>query len=206
MECPFPDAKAKPMTIQTIFQWPFVGQAGFKGIVSIVDDYVSFADFAPTFLQVAKVLERRSGMQAITGQSLLDIFSSPKSGQVNLNRDHVLIGKERHDVGRPFNRGYPIRGIVKDDFLYIRNFEPNRWPVGNPETGYLNCDGSPTKTLILEQRRKEETKFWKLNFGKRRQTELYDLKIDPDCVNNLAGNPKVEKIERSLSIQTPKGT
>ena len=195
---PFPRCKGQAYDysnhIPMAIRWP----SGIQGNHRIVDDYVSFADFAPTFLQVANVLERRSGMQAITGQSLLDIFSSPKSGQVNLKRDHVLIGKERHDVGRPFNRGYPIRGIVKDDFLYIRNFEPNRWPVGNPETGYLNCDGSPTKTLILEQRREEETKFWKLNFGKRRQTELYDLKIDPDCVNNLAGYPKMEKIERSL--------
>ena len=140
-------------------------------------------------------------MQSITGKSLFDIFLSPKSGQINPNRDHVLIGKERHDVGRPFNRGYPIRGIVKQDFLCIRNFEPDRWPVGNPETGYLNCDGSPTKTLILDQRRNGETKYWKLNFGKRRQTEFFDLIKDPDCVNNLAGNPKFFKIEKDLRIQ-----
>ena len=64
-------------------------------------------------------------------------------------RDHVLIGQERHDIGRPHDWGYPIRGIVKNDLLYLHNFEPTRWPACNPETGYLNCDGSPTKTHIL---------------------------------------------------------
>ena len=27
-------------------------------------------------------------------------------------RDHVLIGKERNDIGRPGDAGYPTRGIV----------------------------------------------------------------------------------------------
>ena len=47
-------------------------------------------------------------------------------------------------MGRPHDWGYPIRGLVKDDKLYLHNFEPTRWP-GNPETGYLDCDSSPPK-------------------------------------------------------------
>ena len=86
-------------------------------------------------------------MQPMSGRSLFDIFGSPKSGQVIASRDHVVLGKERHDVGRPNNQGYPIRGIRKGDHLYLHNFEPDRWPVGNPETGYLNTDASPIKTL-----------------------------------------------------------
>jgi len=129
-------------------------------------------------------------MQPSPGRSLFDVFTSEKTGRVDPERDHVLIGKERHDVGRPHDWGYPIRGIVKDDVLLIRNYETDRWPGGNPETGYLNCDGGPTKTQVLELRTDEQQgKFWKLCFGKRPAAELYDLKADPDCVTNLADHP-----------------
>ncbi|MGN6547875.1 MAG: hypothetical protein ACTHK7_22760, partial [Aureliella sp.] len=66
-----------------------------------------------------------------------------RSGQIEPERDHVLIGKERTDVGRPHDWGYPIRGIVTAEYLYLHNYEPSRWPAGNPETGYLDTDGSP---------------------------------------------------------------
>ena len=75
--------------------------------------YISFIDIAPTLLEVAGIDQHDAGMQKIEGKSFSDIFYSKKKGIVNKNRDHVLIGKERHDVGRPNDAGYPIRGIVK---------------------------------------------------------------------------------------------
>jgi hypothetical protein len=122
----------------------------------------------------------------------------------------VLVGKERHDVGRPNDWGYPIRGIIKDETLYLRNYEPDRWPAGNPETGYLNCDGGPTKTEILQQRRDgRDTRPWALAFGRRPVEELYDLKQDPYCLTNLAQAPEQrqrlqrlrEQMERELRAQ-----
>lgn len=65
-----------------------------------VDDYVSFIDFAPTFLDVAGVAWNQTGMAPAAGRSLTEIFTSEKSGRVMAQRDHVLIGKERTDVGR----------------------------------------------------------------------------------------------------------
>ena len=55
-------------------------------------------------------------------------------------------------MGRPGDVGYPVRSIIREGMLYIHNFEPDRWPMCNPETGYLNTDGSPTKTEVLEMR------------------------------------------------------
>jgi hypothetical protein len=105
-------------------------------------------------------------------------------------RDHALIGKERTDVGRPHNWGYPIRGIVTAEHLYLRNYEPTRWPAGNPETGYLDTDGSPTKSLILDLGRQNRAdRHWQLNFGLRPGDELYDLRSDRDCIRNLAADP-----------------
>jgi hypothetical protein len=141
-------------------------------------------------------------MQPATGRSLTDLFTSEQSGQVNPARDHVLIGQERHDVGRPRDVGYPIRGIVKGGLLYLHNFEPTRWPACNPETGYLNCDGSPTKTQILELRRQgTDDRFWQLAFGKRPSEELYDVRHDRECLKNLVVQGGYEELKDGLREQ-----
>ena len=164
-----------------------------------VDDYVSFIDFTPTFIQVAGVAWDQTGMAPVSGRSLTEIFTSDRSGRVIPERDHVLIGKERNDVGRPLDGGYPIRGIVKDDLLYLHNFEPTRWPGGNPETGYPDTDGSPTKTEVLKSRLIPAQKhFWDVCFGKRPADEIYNLRGDPDCVTNLAATVSVDSFQRQL--------
>jgi arylsulfatase A-like enzyme len=199
---PFPRAKgqAYPASnrVPLAVRWP----EGIQSAGRVIDDFVNFTDIAATFLDVAGVASADSGMAAISGQSWRPIFESDRSGQVIASRDHVLIGKERHDVGRPGDVGYPIRGLLRDGFLYLKNYKPNRWPAGNPETGYLNTDGSPTKTFILEARRQNPAdKFWALNFGKRPPEELYDLHRDPDCVQNLAGDPAYAKRRAQMHQQ-----
>ena len=114
----------------------------------------------------------------------------------------MLLGKERHDVGRPHDWGYPIRGIHKDEYLYLRNFEPDRWPAGNPETGYLNCDGSPTKTECLRARRNPATRrYWEWSFGKRPEEEFYNVKKDPECIRNLAAESAHREAKGRLEKQ-----
>ena len=177
----YPDSNRVPLAIR----WP----RGTKNPGRVIEDFVDFTDLAPTLIDLAGLKWSGTGMAPATGRSLRPILESGNSGRVIQARDHVLIGKERHDVGRPGDVGYPVRGVIRDGFLYLRNYEPDRWPVGNPETGYLNTDGSPTKTLILDARRQNPAdKFWRLNFGKRPAEELYDLRRDPDCVRNLAAD------------------
>jgi N-sulfoglucosamine sulfohydrolase len=164
-----------------------------------VSDYVSFIDLAPTFLEVAGIDFKTSGMQPPAGKSLFPIFKSNKSGQIVAARNFVLVGQERHDYGRPHDVGYPIRGMHKDGYLYLKNYEPSRWPACNPETGYLNCDGGATKSYILNQRRlKTDKKYWSLCFGKRPSEELYNLKTDPDCVKNLINDPSLKAIAKRM--------
>ena len=199
---PFPRCKGQAYDYSNHVPLAIMWPQQLKRPGRVIDDYVSFADFAPTFLEVAGLAPQKAGMQAVTGQSLMDIIGSEKQGQVNPKRDHILVGKERHDIGRPNDWGYPIRGIVKNNILYIRNFETDRWPAGNPETGYLNCDGSPTKTLLLNGRRDGTlVDYWKLNFGKRPTEELFDLTKDPDCVNNLATDKKFANLKQQLSAE-----
>lgn len=187
---PFPRAKGYAYHdsnhIPLALRWP----RGVKHPGRRIADFVDFTDLAPTFLDVAGIAWKDSGMMPITGQSWRPILESPKAGQVIAARDHVLIGKERTDIGRPHDWGYPIRGIVTAEHLYLRNYEPTRWPAGNPETGYLDTDGSPTKSLILELGRRNRTdRHWQLNFGLRPGDELYDLRSDRDCARNLAADP-----------------
>ena len=165
----------------------------------VVDDYVSFIDLAPTFLEVAGIEQSASGMAAITGRSLTEIFNSEQSGRVIPQRDHVLIGKERNDVGRPKDEGYPIRGMVKNGKLYLHNFEEDRWPGGNPETGYKDTDESPTKTAVLATEGTPGHKhLFAASFGKLPADLLFDLKSDPDCMTNLAGLVSFADLKKQL--------
>jgi len=166
-----------------------------KGILN--DSYVSFIDIAPTLLETAGISLEESGMQKIEGKSILGIIDDP--GRKKDKNSFVLIGKERHDIGRPDDVGYPVRGIIQNDYLYLVNFKPERWPAGNPETGYLNCDGSPTKSIILDLRRSGiNDHYWQLNFGFRPEEELYNIKNDPYCVQNIADDPSVMEIKKEL--------
>ena len=168
-------------------RWP----RGMQNPGRSIDDFVDFTDIAKTILDYAAIPEKDSGMMPITGKSWRPIFESTQAGRIIPERDHVLIGKERNDVGRPHNWGYPIRGIVTAEHLYLHNYEPSRWPAGNPETGYLDTDGGPTKSLILDLGRANRSdRFWQINFGMRPADELYDLRTDRDCVNNLAAAPE----------------
>ena len=196
---PFPHCKGYAYNnsdhLPLAIMWP-------KGIAKpgrVVDDYVSFIDFAPTFLEVAGVTQSESGMAPTTGRSLTEIFKSDKSGRVIPERDHVLLAKERNDVGRPNDEGYPIRGIVKDGMLYLHNFEPDRGPGGVAETGYKDTDESPTKTAVLETEKKPDLKhFFDASFGKLPADQLFDLRSDPDCMNNLAATISFAELQKQL--------
>ena len=199
---PFPRLKGQEYENSNRLPLAISWKQGLRAPGRRIDDYISFIDFAPTFLEAAGVAWKDSGMLPSPGRSLFDLFASEKSGRVNRERDHVLLGKERTDVGRPHDWGYPIRGIVKNEMIYLENFEPSRWPGGNPETGYLDCDGGATKTEILEiHRRDPASLYWALAFGKRPQVEMFDLAKDPDFMRNLAGDARYREAQEQLRRQ-----
>jgi hypothetical protein len=196
---PFPRCKGNAYDGSNHVPLAAMWKRGIAGAGRVVDDYVSFIDIGPTLIELAGLKWSDTGMAPSPGRSLTEVFNSNKSGRVVADRDHVLIGMERHDIGRPGDVGYPIRGIVADDVLYLRNFEPSRWPACNPETGYLNCDGGATKTVILQLRRQQpDNRHWALCFGKRPAEELYHLGRDPDCVQNLADDPALASTREKL--------
>jgi len=195
-------------------RWPEAISAG-----RTVDDFVNLMDIAPTFLEAAGV-DLPEGM---TGKSLLPLLKSEGSGQIEPARDFVVTGRERHnlvdnprpDEGLP----YPTRAIRTKDFLYIHNFEPDRWPAGDPmglddptaepppadellhsyTVVYPDLDKGPTRSWMVNNRADPEVApLFELGFGKRPQEELYDLRSDPHYMTNLAAEPAHEETRKHL--------
>ena len=193
---PFPRVKGQVFPYDNRLPLAIRWGKGIKNPGRIINDYVSFSDFAPTFLELAGVDLANQNMEEFSGTSLKNIlYDDP----IQKKRNYMIIGKERHDVGRQNDKGYPVRGIIAGNYFYSLNFKPNRWPAGNPETGYLNTDGSPTKTEILNLKREGLNEdYWNLSFGKRPEETLYDIRKDPDCIENIAQNNKYSFLKDSL--------
>lgn len=172
----------------------------------VVRDFVSLPDLAPTFLEAGGVAIP-PGMSA---KSLLPLLRSGKSGQVESARDFVVTGRERHvDNARAGKLPYPQRAIRTAEHLFILNFEPARFPMGDlhppgrkpaaaaldqvdreSRTTFADMDAGPTKSWLFRHR---EDPQWKteieLAFGLRPAEELYLLEKDPDQLRNLANDP-----------------
>ncbi|MBW3622342.1 MAG: sulfatase-like hydrolase/transferase [Armatimonadetes bacterium] len=160
----------------------------------VVEDFVSFPDFAPTFLEAAGL----KPLPEMTGRSLLPLLVSKRSGRIDRKRDRAYIGRERHANVRAGNLGYPIRAVRTDEFLYIRNFEPDRWPAGDPPR-FGDIDNGPTKAWMMEHRDDPGVqRLFDLAFGKRPAEELYDLRKDPYQMRNVASDTGYAKTARGL--------
>lgn len=194
---PFPRAKANVYDagarIPLIMHMP--------GMISSmkVDHLVSLTDIAPTILELAG----QAIPEEMTGESLWPLLRKEKVE----NRDAVFIERERHANVRDPELGYPVRAVRTHDYLYIRNYEPTRWPAGDPELYHSvgtfgDVDASPSKEVILNNRDKPSiAPFFQRAFEKRPAEELYVLRKDPHQLHNLASDPKYAEILAHLKKQ-----
>src|SRR5690606_32987578 len=97
-----------------------------------VEDVVSLIDLFPTYLD-ALGLDFTSNDYPIKGKSLMNILLSDKEGIVDKSRNGIYAARERHSSSRWNNLTYPQRSLRTDQYLYIRNFRPERWPAGAPQ-------------------------------------------------------------------------
>lgn len=173
----------------------------------VVTDFTSLIDLAPTFLESAGL----PVPEATVGRSLWNVLASPHDGRVDHSRDRVVTALERHTWCRPGGVGYPMRALRTDQFLYIRNFQPDRWPAGDPDYAAFpqgacgDVDRAPSKRFILEGRDAPPDsplrRSWELCFGKRPAEELYDVRADPDQIRNLAADPALADVKAQLGAQ-----
>ncbi len=204
---PFPRAKAnvydpgvrEPLAIR----WPGVTRAG-----AVIDAFVSLTDIAPTVLDAAGVTPQPGGAPGsptsiMTGRTLLPLLR----GESQPGRDRVFLERERHANVRRGDLSYPIRAIRTNDYLYIRNFRPDRWPAGDPEQyvavgPFGDIDGGPSKSLLLDRRTDPAVaSSFHLGTAKRPAEELYDLRRDPDQLKNVAGEPAHRAAQQRLRAE-----
>lgn len=187
-----------------------------------VDDPVSFADIAPTILELTGT--STTGMMPISGKSILATLKSKEEGIVDPAKKYVYSGRERHSSSRYLNWGYPQRMIRSKDFLLTWNLKPERWPAGAPqaikpgttnellpmfgidekgkhhsEWAFTDIDAAPTKSFIIENMNDEEIRpFFDWAHAKRPEFEFFNVKDDPFCLNNLVGNPDYSETEKEM--------
>lgn len=218
---PFPRAKANgyeygvhvPMAVRFPKNFP----GGRR-----VDDPVSFADIAPTILELTETSP--NGMMPISGKSILNILRSNKEGEVDATKKYVFSGRERHSSSRYLNWGYPQRVIRSKDFLLTWNIKYDRWPAGAPQRlvpgttdelyplygidedgihhspwAFTDIDAAPTKSFIIENKDEDGMgKYFEWAHAKRPEFELFDIKTDPYCLNNLSSNTQYADVEKEM--------
>lgn len=195
-------------------RWPGRIKAG-----RTVDDFVSLMDLGPTFCEAGGIQPPSS----MTARSIMPLLVSDRSGQVEPDRNFVVTGRERHIAhARKGMLPYPQRALRERDFLYIINFEPDRWPMGDPKglddpsatppdfqtliddtmVAYRDMDGSPTKAWMIHHRDEDDVEpLYDLAFGKRPREELYDLTVDPHYMVNVAADSEYQSVRARMEKQ-----
>ncbi|TWU56623.1 Choline-sulfatase [Rubripirellula tenax] len=217
---PFPRAKANlyeyGIHMPLAISWPAVVPPG-----QVNDDLVSLIDVTRTIFTATEV-EPIDGA-SMPGHSLVERMRD-KLGSVEWPRSAAYSGRERHSSSRYNTLGYPCRSIRTQSHLYIRNYAPKRWPAGPGQVyaraayddagrlvssmlgprhgGYHDIDSGPTLTAMIEQvDAPEYAGFLELATAKRPDEELFDIRIDPSCLNNLAGRAEADAVRKDLAAR-----
>ncbi|MDA0809897.1 MAG: sulfatase [Planctomycetota bacterium] len=197
--------------------WPATAKAN-----RVVDDPVNLIDLTATIYDAAGV--EPPAKTPIAGRSIRNILESTEQGIVDNDRDAVFCGRERHSSSRFKSLSYPQRCIRTRDYLYIRNFRPERWPAGPAQKfdkvkygtdgsivsstlgpmhgGYHDIDACPSLSFLIANRDDENIgHFLGLSVDRRPAEELFDIRKDPACLHNLADDPAFAKVRSDLNAR-----
>jgi len=155
------------LRVPFIIRYPNKQQAG-----QVVDQLVSFVDFAPSTLSLANI-KIPAYMQ---GKAFL-------GSQKTEPRQYVYAARDRMDSEYDM-----VRAVGDKRFKYLRNFQPEKPYIQN--VAYRLDMALMQELLRLQKEGKlnEEQKLW---FRKTKpEEEFYDTQTDPYELNNLAQNPK----------------
>ena len=144
-------------------------------------DLVNLMDIAATTLGLA-------GIEIPDFMDAKDVFAE------DFHREYIYSSSDRW--GNVIDR---TRSVISERFHYIRNFKLDRplfnWGSYEMVSNMRDPDGKTTSFMAM--RRMAEAGELKgaqmAPYSKRVAEELYDLKNDPDEVNNLAADPAYKK-------------
>ena len=185
-----------------------------------LNDLTGFVDLTATIYDASGVEPPQDF--PVVGRSLLPELVSQKNGIADPSRTAVFSGRERHSSSRYNTLGYPQRAIRTHDYLYIYNFRPERWPagpsrrldkavyntdgtlksftLGREHGAYHDIDACPSLTFLVENRDHPEFgKYLGWSVDRRPQEELFDIRSDPDCLNNLADQQEFAELRQELN-------
>ncbi|WP_300602419.1 sulfatase [Niabella sp.] len=183
--------------VPLIISWP----GKFKK-AAVTSGLVTLNDLAPTFLQLAGVPVPAE----MTAKSLLPVLDN-NSKEPDTEREFVVLGRERHAFVRQHGMGYPGRAIRTKQYLYIRNYEPDRWAAGDPplygdiDPYMLNYPGPAKFYMIANKANPAVKNLFELGMGKRPAEELFDITSDPYELHNLAADPAYKNVKEKLAAQ-----
>ncbi|XP_035207120.1 N-sulphoglucosamine sulphohydrolase-like isoform X2 [Stegodyphus dumicola] len=158
----------------------------------ISDEMVSLLDITPTILEWFNITypdyKINGNTVKLTGKSLLHTNSK-------ISTNDVVFGSHNlHEI----TMYYPMRVIRTKNYKLIHNLN-FKMPFPIDQDFYI----SPTfQDLLNRTKEKIETNWYKnlTSYYYRSQWELYDLKIDPYELNNVAMNPFYESVQRKLKF------
>ncbi|MCA9128227.1 MAG: sulfatase [Planctomycetales bacterium] len=211
----FPRAKANlyeyGIHMPLAISWP----AAIKNKGRDCVDLVSLLDVTATIYDVCRLPPPAD--QPLSGKSLKPLLA----GEQFEASEAVFAGRERHSSSRFNSLGYPCRCVRTDQYLYIRNFAPERWPAGSPrkyssvtydrqgqpikfqlgpvDGGYHDIDACPTLTWMIKHRSLSGVnELLEAAVAIRPAEELYNVKLDPACLSNLLDHSD-DAVEQQLS-------
>ena len=158
-----------------------------RGAGSVVDDFISFVDFAPTFLNLAGAPIPGH----LHGRDFLD-DRAPKPTYIHAARDRLDEWPDRS------------RAVRDHRFKYIRNYVEDR-----PFFGALYYRENLASMAEMRRLRNEGTLSQSISkyFETPRPTEeLYDLIEDPDEMTNLASDPRYDNDLQRLRAELDRWT
>ncbi len=172
---PFPFAKATQydagLAVPFIIRWP-----GHLKPSTTTDALVSFVDFAPTILEMARIAPPVD----MQGKS----FAPLLRGESDRHRDFLYGSQTEHAVWPPT----PMRSVRSARYKYIYNFEYKgeiaQDAMNNISWLAMNGAGVRRNNPALSARIK--------SFLHRPNEEFFDLQADPYEMNNLAADPSVQ--------------
>jgi arylsulfatase A-like enzyme len=145
---------------------------------STIDAPINFADFPPTVLSLAGI-EAPGYMQG-----------RPFLGRSRRRNAYAWGRRSRMD------ERYDLQRTVRDRrYLYVRNYMPHR-PYGQHVAFMWNQQGYREWELLHlgGQLTSLQERFW----GQKPSEELYDLRKDPDQLEDLARDPRHHRVLRRL--------
>lgn len=152
------------------YQYLAPGKAGTR-----TDRIVSFVDFAPTLLSLAKILIPKY----MQGEAFLGDQKKPEREYAFFFRDRM---DERYDM---------MRSARGKQFQYIRNYYPHK--IYGQNINYLwkaPSTRSWEKEFTDGRCNEIQSRFW----GTKPSEELYDVKNDPWEINNLADDQNYKSV------------